>query len=649
MNILKKLRYPLIWISESIIKYLIRKLIFKNLAKNDFKNLLSYTLDLLPHETFINTIKLLINTFKSKPVELTNIKIIDEVMTHTIPIEQRTDVIKKAKYLFIFLILGNIFKRSLFLVKNIILLPFKLGVYSFLASLFGIRPDYFLSFFEIFKFNLPSWTYNKLLELHISWLSWWKNTLNVGSISTDFNNKLSLPKPNTEYETIIPSEPKSETYLYLTKTQWFYVSITLAGLLAAYFGYTGGIPFTKSFDWESKTNDGDDTDGGDILIEREKPKTWVALIKNKINPFNWWSTPVESDFEYQERKDKKILEHFQAQDAKDAKDHEARTIKAWEQKYRKMDKYWFNKLENNESEERLVKPEARSRWRFLSKWWSSDNDTDLIRTEQLNKKEGLNPLDRAELRKEYSETKFTSPTHSDPEVSKEYNKLFPKPDPIIIKDNTTQDNTQSTSTSPMTIKRKAVPSLDSELTWSQSLMQKPKALWTPEDIVNLKALREDSDLWEQKNIIDEAILSDPKAIEKLYPNSSLYSVEDANASTDTITPSNAWAEVKGNTFKDNNFDNIPTDVTASDFTPLTRPEGSSSWSSSEGSMDETHTYPPRFFGKNRILNYYPSSIDPLDSQPFARGFQEEIDPELNIQRGSVVFSSSFWDNYKKNN
>lgn len=247
MNILRKFRYPLTWVLEFIIKYIIRKLFFKNLAKNDFKNLLSYTLDLLPHETFVNIIKLLINIFKSKPAELTSLKIIDEVMTHSIPSEQRIDVVQKAKYLFIILIVGNILKRTFFIIKNIILLPFKLGVYSFIASLFGIRPDYFLSFFEIFKFNLPSWTYNRLLELHLSWLNWLKNTLNVGSISTDFKDKLSLPKPNTE--TISLSEPKSDTYLYLTKTQWIYVSITIAGLLAAYFGLTGGLPFTKGFDW----------------------------------------------------------------------------------------------------------------------------------------------------------------------------------------------------------------------------------------------------------------------------------------------------------------------------------------------------------------------------------------------------------------
>jgi hypothetical protein len=92
-------------------------------------------------------------------------------MTHSIPSDKREGVLGNLKFLFIFLIAGNIFKRALFLVKSIIIMPFKLGVYGFIAFLLGIKPDFLFSFFDIFKFNLPSWTYSKLLELHISWLS----------------------------------------------------------------------------------------------------------------------------------------------------------------------------------------------------------------------------------------------------------------------------------------------------------------------------------------------------------------------------------------------------------------------------------------------------------------------------------------------
>src|SRR5258706_191968 len=97
----------------------------------------------------------MLDIFKSKSSEILNFRLFNEAVTHTIPQEQRLDILSRLKYLFLFLTLLNILKRSLFLVKNMILLPFKLGVYSFIFSLFGIRPDYLLSFFEIFKFNLP--------------------------------------------------------------------------------------------------------------------------------------------------------------------------------------------------------------------------------------------------------------------------------------------------------------------------------------------------------------------------------------------------------------------------------------------------------------------------------------------------------------
>jgi len=156
MNILQKFKYPFIFITEYIIKIGLKRLLFKNIESNDFKRLFSITLELLPHETFINIIKLLINTYKSKPTELYNFKIFDEAIIHSIPSSQRFDILGRLKVLFIFLMLGNIIKRILFIIKYIILLPFHIGVYSFIAFLFGIRVDYLLSFFDYFKFNLPS-------------------------------------------------------------------------------------------------------------------------------------------------------------------------------------------------------------------------------------------------------------------------------------------------------------------------------------------------------------------------------------------------------------------------------------------------------------------------------------------------------------
>jgi hypothetical protein len=66
-------------------------------------------------------------------------------MIHSLPLASRAEIAqqetKKIKYLFIILILGNVLKRWLFLTKTIIILPFQLGVYSFMAYLFGIKVD----------------------------------------------------------------------------------------------------------------------------------------------------------------------------------------------------------------------------------------------------------------------------------------------------------------------------------------------------------------------------------------------------------------------------------------------------------------------------------------------------------------------------
>lgn len=189
MQIINKIRNPISWIAGIIIKLFIRKVFFRKIENKDFNRLISIVLDYLSNDTLINIIKLLKNTFYSKPSELFKYSIFHEAMIHSLPLEERINITStennRIKYLFTFLILGNIFKRSLFIIRNIILLPFKLGVYGFIVYLFGIKVDYLLSLFDIFKFNLPNWTYNKLLDLHLSWMNWIKDIFRINSITTE--------------------------------------------------------------------------------------------------------------------------------------------------------------------------------------------------------------------------------------------------------------------------------------------------------------------------------------------------------------------------------------------------------------------------------------------------------------------------------
>lgn len=122
MNIIRKFRNPFTWLLGIIIKILIKKIFFKNIENNYYNRLISYSLELIPNETFINLFKLFINIIKCKSVELLDVKIFKEVLIHSIPTEHRVNILNKAKYLFIFLLIGNIIKRSIFIIKNIILL-----------------------------------------------------------------------------------------------------------------------------------------------------------------------------------------------------------------------------------------------------------------------------------------------------------------------------------------------------------------------------------------------------------------------------------------------------------------------------------------------------------------------------------------------
>lgn len=602
MQILQKIKNPLIWILGLIIKLILRKLFFNNISNDDFKRLFSYTLELLPNETFISILKLLINTFTSKPSDILNFRLLNEAVTHSIPQDQRLDILGRLRFLFIFLMLGNVFKRSLFLFKSIILLPFKLGVYGYLASLIGFRPDYLLSFFDTFKFNLPAWTYQKLVDLHISWMTWFKNHLQIKSLTTGLEDKSSIPsfkRPSilTEPEPIVEVRP--ETYFYLTKTQWIYLSISAIFLVGAYFGYTGGIPFQRS--WESDS-DGFDfhssntgSNQGDIVINRgvleapettippqtrragyylpqvpgstwyESIKTWPGKLISKINPYS-------RDYLFNRETPEIIVNPLPAPviptDPREAEAYYSERLTGkLAGRYSRMEPY--------------IAPEQKPWHNFISRLWTKDNiaEQDALRIERL-KKLGLGHMydsESGDLKYEHKPTNNTSPTPSDPDSARDRDRLFVKP-----RDNSTA-GTSSTG-----------KSLPKDSFYSFGSFKKFTAL--------------DGDV-------------------------SLYSASGANDSTETITQTNVLS--RDNT--SSNTDNFPTDTTASELQPLTRPV-----SPPVAANEPEQTFPPRPKGKQRVISYFPGS----DSVPFARGFTENIDIN-SLNKGSVILGSQFLDNIDK--
>lgn len=79
--------------------------------------------------------------------------------------------------------------RWMVLFKKIILWPFKLGIFSFFYSIFGVDVSWFLSWFDYFTFNIPHWVYIQYLTLYNNWLGWWNNNVNIKNLNT-----ISLPE-----------------------------------------------------------------------------------------------------------------------------------------------------------------------------------------------------------------------------------------------------------------------------------------------------------------------------------------------------------------------------------------------------------------------------------------------------------------------
>lgn len=329
MKVLEILKNPVNWIIGLLLRRTIKRLFFNNITSKSFNLLIENCLEYLPNETFINIVNLLINTFRSKPSDLTKLNTIKHIMTQSVKMEERLDISVRedlrVKYLILFLMMGIILKKLMFIFKNIILLPFKLGVYSFICFLFGIKVDYILSFFDIFKFNLPSWTYNKLLELHLNWLGWFRSTFKISSIRTDLEIAPQLPKPGK----IVENEIKPDTYLYLTKEQWLYLSISAMIALGVYLGFTGGIPFSRSFEWTSDSNGNDSGDEevsthtiqtrtrGDGKTWQDTLTDWATKLTDTIKkPFKWFSGASDSEYvtEAQIARDRELNERLKRED-----------------------------------------------------------------------------------------------------------------------------------------------------------------------------------------------------------------------------------------------------------------------------------------------------------------------------------------------
>jgi len=114
---------------------------------------------------------------------------------------------------FIFTIITNVWFN---LFKKIFLLPFKLGIFSFLYSILGFDVSWFLNIFNFFPLNIPNWVYIQYLTLYNNWLSWWYSSVNIKSITSVPLNEAKKMKKSVDKKDLIEIEtPKNKTVWYV--------------------------------------------------------------------------------------------------------------------------------------------------------------------------------------------------------------------------------------------------------------------------------------------------------------------------------------------------------------------------------------------------------------------------------------------------
>lgn len=180
-----------------IIRYILStifwQLIFNQINRVNFIALIYYFINLILTLSPINILRVYRDLFLNRLNNNTYFRII--ATTLEVPIEHLTDTQPKRVFWFGFMFTVVIY-RWFILFKRLLLWPFKLGIFTFIFSTFGIDISWLLGWFKIFPFTIPQWVYIQYLTLFNNWLGWWKGTVNTN---------ISLPKiPKKElgvYET----------------------------------------------------------------------------------------------------------------------------------------------------------------------------------------------------------------------------------------------------------------------------------------------------------------------------------------------------------------------------------------------------------------------------------------------------------------
>jgi len=177
------------WVIETIFW----QLIFNQISKTYFGVLIGWFTTQLLAMTYMEIIRVLRDLISNRITNNNFIRILEA--TFGLQIRLLFDSIYKKFFWLGFVSTLLIYKQYL-LFKKILLWPFKLGIFSFIFSIFGVDPSWFLGWFNIFSLNIPQWVYIQYLTLYSNWINWWKNTAEIKNLKTE--SLPHIPKNNMD-------------------------------------------------------------------------------------------------------------------------------------------------------------------------------------------------------------------------------------------------------------------------------------------------------------------------------------------------------------------------------------------------------------------------------------------------------------------
>lgn len=198
----------MIRIIKSILISLFWRAFFHNISKINFINVLNNINTYLRALSFREQIRFIKSLFTDSVLERDRFLF----LTHPFQLSIYFSTLSKkiVFFVFIFSIVATSWLRS---IKILILLPFKLGIFSFLYSIIGFDVTWFLNLFNFFPINIPYWVYFQYLNLYHNWLVWWNKIVIIKSITTvPLIGKNKIIENTDSIETTKPASNNNNLY-----------------------------------------------------------------------------------------------------------------------------------------------------------------------------------------------------------------------------------------------------------------------------------------------------------------------------------------------------------------------------------------------------------------------------------------------------